>query len=57
MLKIVPTSSDKIMLFLNTNIEKELNNLARFLEMVVNYKHKINFKGQIKILNFFKMLN
>jgi len=32
---------------LNTNIKKELGNLARFLELVVNYKNKINFKGQI----------
>ena len=32
---------------LNTNMKKELNNLARFLELVVEYKHKIGFKGQI----------
>ena len=34
---------------LNTNIKKEIDNLARFLELVVNYKHKIGFKGQILI--------
>ena len=32
---------------LNTNMKKEMDNLIRFLEMVVEYKHKINFKGQI----------
>ena len=32
---------------LNTNMKKELDNLARFLELVVEYKHKIGFKGQI----------
>jgi len=32
---------------LNTNMKKELDNLARFLELVVNYKYKIGFKGQI----------
>ena len=32
---------------LNTNIEIEMDNLARFLELVVNYKHKVGFKGQI----------
>ena len=32
---------------LNTNMKKEIDNLARFLEMVVNYKYKIGFKGQI----------
>ena len=32
---------------LNTNMELELKNLSRFLELVVNYKHKIGFKGQI----------
>tara|TARA_Y100000590_G_scaffold118597_1_gene135700 strand:+ start:2557 stop:3870 length:1314 start_codon:yes stop_codon:yes gene_type:complete len=34
---------------LNTNMKKELDNLARFLDLVVNYKHKIGFKGQILI--------
>ena len=34
---------------LNTNISKEMDNLKRFLELVVNYKHKIGFKGQILI--------
>jgi|TARA_B110000438_G_scaffold245146_1_gene245991 xylose isomerase len=32
---------------LNTNMKKEMDNLARFLELVVNHKHKIGFKGQI----------
>ena len=32
---------------LNTNMKKELDNLARFLELVVDYKNKIGFKGQI----------
>ena len=32
---------------LNTNMKMEMDNLARFLELVVNYKHKIGFKGQI----------
>ena len=32
---------------LNTNMEIEMDNLARFLELVVNYKHKVGFKGQI----------
>ena len=32
---------------LNTNMKLEMNNLARFLELVVNHKHKIGFKGQI----------
>ena len=32
---------------LNTNMKLEMDNLARFLELVVNYKHKIGFKGQI----------
>ena len=32
---------------LNTNMKIEMNNLSRFLEMVVNYKHKIGFTGQI----------
>ena len=33
--------------YLILNMKKELDNLARFLELVVNYKHKIGFKGQI----------
>ena len=33
--------------FLNTNMKLEMDNLARFLELVVNHKHKIGFKGQI----------
>ena len=32
---------------LNTNMQMEMDNLARFLELVVNHKHKIGFKGQI----------
>ena len=32
---------------LNTNMKMEMDNLSRFLELVVNYKHKIGFKGQI----------
>ena len=32
---------------INTNMKLEMNNLARFLELVVNHKHKIGFKGQI----------
>ena len=32
---------------LNTNMKLEMNNLARFLELVVNHKHKIGFQGQI----------
>ena len=34
---------------LNTNIGLEMDNLKRFLELVVDYKHKIGFKGQILI--------
>ena len=34
---------------LNTNMKKEMENLARFLELVVDYKHKIGFKGQILV--------
>ena len=34
---------------LNTNMKIEMENLARFLELVVNYKHKIGFKGQILV--------
>ena len=32
---------------LNTNMKLEMGNLIRFLELVVNHKHKIGFKGQI----------
>ena len=32
---------------LNTDMKKEMENLSRFLELVINYKHKIGFKGQI----------
>tara|TARA_Y100001970_G_scaffold292223_1_gene432586 strand:+ start:6276 stop:7589 length:1314 start_codon:yes stop_codon:yes gene_type:complete len=32
---------------LNTNMKLEMDNLARFLELVVNHKHKIGFQGQI----------
>ena len=32
---------------LNTNMKLEMNNLSRFLELVVEYKHKIGFTGQI----------
>ena len=32
---------------LNTNMRAEMENLSRFLELVINYKHKIGFKGQI----------
>jgi len=34
---------------LNTNIGRELDQLGRFLSMVVEYKHKIGFKGTILI--------
>jgi len=34
---------------LNTNMKKEIDNLVRFLELVVNYKYKIGFKGQILV--------
>jgi len=34
---------------LNTNMKKEMDNLVRFFEMVVNYKYKIGFQGQILI--------
>ena len=34
---------------LNTNMGLEMDNLKRFLELVVNYKHKIGFKGQILV--------
>ncbi len=32
---------------LNTNLESELDHMGRFLNMVVEYKHKIGFKGAI----------
>ena len=32
---------------LNTNMKIEMENLSRFLELVINYKYKIGFKGQI----------
>tara|TARA_B100000686_G_C16590265_1_gene862947 strand:- start:7 stop:1089 length:1083 start_codon:yes stop_codon:yes gene_type:complete len=32
---------------LNTNMKLEMENLSRFLELVVEYKHKIGFKGLI----------
>lgn len=34
---------------LNTRIDKELEQLGRFLNMVVEYKHKIGFKGAILV--------
>jgi len=34
---------------LNTNMELELNNLARFLQMAVDYVEKIGFDGQLLI--------
>ena len=34
---------------LNTNMGRELDHLARFLHMAVEYKHKIGFKGQFFI--------
>ena len=34
---------------LNTDLKRELAQLGRFLEMVVEYKHKIGFKGVILI--------
>lgn len=34
---------------LNTNTELELDNMARFLKMAVDYKEKIGFKGQLLI--------
>ncbi|WMS40891.1 xylose isomerase [Acuticoccus sp. MNP-M23] len=34
---------------LNTDMGRELDNLGRFLSMVVDYKHKIGFKGTILI--------
>ena len=32
---------------LNTDMKKETDNLRRFLELVIDYKNKIGFKGQI----------
>jgi xylose isomerase len=34
---------------LNTDMKRELNQMGRFLSMVVEYKHKIGFDGQILI--------
>ena len=34
---------------LNTDMGRELDNMGRFLSMVVDYKHKIGFKGQILV--------
>ena len=34
---------------LNTNLQRELDQLGRFLSMVVDYKHKIGFKGTILV--------
>jgi xylose isomerase len=34
---------------LNTDLKRELNQLGRFLHLVVEYKHKIGFKGGIYI--------
>src|SRR6218665_3819993 len=34
---------------LNTNLKQELDQLGRFVNMVVEYKHKIGFKGAILI--------
>jgi xylose isomerase len=34
---------------LNTDLKRELNQMGRFLAMVVDYKHKIGFKGTILI--------
>jgi xylose isomerase len=34
---------------LNTDLKKELDHFGRFLQMVVEHKHKIGFKGQILI--------
>lgn len=34
---------------LNTNMDQELQQLGRFLSLVVDYKHKIGFSGQILI--------
>src|SRR5436309_6027728 len=34
---------------LNTNLKREMDNLAKFLHMAVDYKRKIGFKGQFYI--------
>ncbi len=34
---------------LNTSLQRELDQLGRFLSMVVDYKHKIGFKGAILV--------
>lgn len=34
---------------LNTDLQTELDNMGRFLNMVVEYKHKIGFKGAILV--------
>jgi len=34
---------------LNTDLKRERNNAGRFLQMVVEYKHKIGFKGTILV--------
>ncbi len=34
---------------INTDMGRELNHMGRFLNMVVEYKHKIGFKGQILV--------
>ena len=34
---------------LNTNLKQELDQMGRFLSLVVDYKHKIGFKGQILV--------
>jgi xylose isomerase len=34
---------------LNTNLKQELDQLGRFLSMLVDYKHKIGFKGMLLI--------
>ncbi len=34
---------------LNTDLDRELQQMGRFLQMVVDYKHKIGFKGAILI--------
>ena len=33
----------------NTDLEKELDQMGRFLSMVVDYKHKIGFPGMILV--------
>ena len=34
---------------LNTDLKRELEQLGRFLSLVVEYKHKIGFKGVILV--------